>query len=65
MDKEHVKGALDEAKGELKEAVGHVTGDKKLEVDGELDRAKGKAHIAVGNAKDAAREAVNDVNKRP
>ena len=28
MDREHVKGAADKAKGAIKEAAGKVTGDK-------------------------------------
>jgi uncharacterized protein YjbJ (UPF0337 family) len=34
MDKEHVKGAADKAKGAVKEAAGKITGDKGLEAEG-------------------------------
>jgi uncharacterized protein YjbJ (UPF0337 family) len=64
MNNEHVKGAVDEVKGKLKEAAGHVTGDKKLEAEGVVDQVKGRAHIAVGDAKDAAKETIHNVNKR-
>jgi uncharacterized protein YjbJ (UPF0337 family) len=53
MDKEHVKGAADKAKGSIKEAAGKVTGDKSLEGEGKLDKAKGDLHNAVGDVKDA------------
>ncbi len=57
MDREHVKGAGDKAKGAIKETAGKVMGDKKLESEGKFDKAKGDAHKAVGDAKDAVRKA--------
>jgi uncharacterized protein YjbJ (UPF0337 family) len=57
MDREHVKGAADKAKGAIKDAAGKVTGDKKLQSEGKLDKAKGAAHEAVGDLKDAVRKA--------
>ena len=44
MDREHVKGAADKAKGAIKDAAGKVTGDKELQTEGKLDKAKGDAH---------------------
>jgi uncharacterized protein YjbJ (UPF0337 family) len=57
MDREHVKGAADKAKGAVKDAAGKVTGDAKLQSEGKIDKAKGAAHNAVGDAKDAVRKA--------
>jgi uncharacterized protein YjbJ (UPF0337 family) len=57
MDKEHIKGAADHAKGAMKDAAGKLTGDKKLEAEGKFDKAKGAVHNAVGDAKDAMKEA--------
>jgi uncharacterized protein YjbJ (UPF0337 family) len=57
MDKEHVKGAADKAKGAIKDAAGKVTGDKELQAEGKMDKAKGGAHSAVGDVKDAVRNA--------
>jgi uncharacterized protein YjbJ (UPF0337 family) len=57
VDKEHVKGAADKAKGAVKDALGKITGDKKMQVEGKVDKAKGAAHEAVGDFKDAARQA--------
>ena len=48
MDREHVKGTADKAKGAIKDAARKVTGDKKLESEDKLDKAKGEGHkIAV------------------
>lgn len=57
MNKEHVKGAAQKTKGKIKEAIGHVTGNKKLENQGKADEVKGDAYSAAGDAKDAAKEA--------
>lgn len=57
MDKEHVKGAADKAAGSTKEAVGKMTGDKKMQADGVIDKAKGEAREGLGDLKDAARKA--------
>ena len=59
MDREHVKGFADKAKGAIKEGAGKVTGDKKLENEGKFDKAKGDVHNAAGDVKDAARKAAD------
>jgi uncharacterized protein YjbJ (UPF0337 family) len=53
MNNEHVKGAVDKGEGKIKEAAGHITGDKKLETEGKVDQVKGAVHNAVGDLKDA------------
>jgi uncharacterized protein YjbJ (UPF0337 family) len=55
MDREHVRGAADKAKGTVKDIAGRMTGDKKLQAEGKADKAKGDLHKAAGNVKDAAR----------
>lgn len=57
MDKEHVKGAADKAKGAIKDTAGKVTGDKELQSEGKMDKAKGSAHNAAGDVKDAVKNA--------
>ena len=56
MDKEHVKGAADKAKGAVKDAAGKVTGDKELQSEGKMDKAKGDLHNAAGDVKDAVKK---------
>lgn len=60
MDKNRVEGALHQAKGSVKEAVGKVTGDTKTQAEGAAEKAAGKVQNAVGGAKDA----VKDMTKR-
>jgi uncharacterized protein YjbJ (UPF0337 family) len=57
MDKEHIKGAADKAKGAVEDAAGKVTGHKELQAEGKMDKAKGAVHSAVGDAKDAVKNA--------
>jgi uncharacterized protein YjbJ (UPF0337 family) len=57
MDKEHVKGTADKAKGAVKDAVGGLTGDRKLQAEGKMDKAKGAMHSAIGDVKDAVKDA--------
>jgi uncharacterized protein YjbJ (UPF0337 family) len=56
MDKEHVKGAIDKAKGAVKETAGKMMDDKQMQAEGKFDKAKGAAHSAVGDVKDAVRQ---------
>jgi len=57
MDKDRVAGSATQVKGAVKEAVGKVVGDAKLEAEGKADKAEGKAQNAVGGLKDAVRDA--------
>ena len=59
VDKNRIEGAYDQAKGSVKEGIGKMTGDQKLEAEGTADKVKGKAESAVGGAKDTVRDAVD------
>lgn len=61
MDKDRVSGAVDQAKGAVKDTVGKMTGDTKLQADGKADKAAGKVESAIGGAKDTARDALKKV----
>ena len=45
-------GAIDEAKGKAKEAVGDVTDNDRLKSEGKVDQGKGKVKDAVDNVAD-------------
>lgn len=61
MDKDRIDGAAKQAKGTVKEAIGKVLGDAKLQAEGKSDKAEGKVQNAVGGLKDAVRNAVDKV----
>ena len=46
------EGAMDKAKGRIKEGSGALTGDKKLKREGGSDQRKGKAKQKKGDLKD-------------
>jgi uncharacterized protein YjbJ (UPF0337 family) len=54
-DKDRIKGSAEQAKGKLKEGVGKLSGDRKLQGEGKADRLKGKVRNAVGGLKDTLR----------
>jgi uncharacterized protein YjbJ (UPF0337 family) len=56
MDKDRIEGALQSAKGTIKEVAGKVTGDTKLEAEGKMDKAAGKVQNTVGGVKDSIRD---------
>lgn len=58
MDNDRIKGTGTQAKGSVKETIGKVTGDSKLQAEGQTDKAGGKIQNAIGGVKDAAREAL-------
>jgi len=58
MDKDRIAGAAKEVKGSVKEAIGKVVGDAKLQSDGKAERTAGKIQNAVGGIKDTVREVV-------
>jgi uncharacterized protein YjbJ (UPF0337 family) len=55
---DRVKGSAQQAKGAVKEVVGKVTGDAKLESEGKGDKVAGKIQNAVGGLKDSSRQIV-------
>ncbi|MCX5143339.1 MULTISPECIES: CsbD family protein [unclassified Streptomyces] len=53
------ESAKDKMAGKAKEAMGKMTGNKRMESEGKADQAKGKAKGAAGDAKERA-EGVKD-----
>jgi uncharacterized protein YjbJ (UPF0337 family) len=58
MDKDRIAGTAKEVKGSVKETVGKLVGDAKLQSDGKAERMAGKIQNAVGGTKDTVREIV-------
>ena len=51
MDKDRIEGSAQQAKGKIKQVVGKITGDTKLEAEGKSDEAAGKVQNAIGGLK--------------
>ena len=56
MDKDRVAGAAKTVSGNVKEAVGKVTGDQKTVAEGQAEQKVGKVQNAVGGLKDRIRD---------
>jgi uncharacterized protein YjbJ (UPF0337 family) len=59
MNKDRVVGSAKQVKGAVKQAVGKVVGDAKLESEGKADRMiEGKVQNAIGGLKDTVKDAL-------
>lgn len=56
-----IKGMANEAAGNVKQAVGKATDNKKLQVEGIAQERKGEAQQAIGNAKDAVKKTIDKI----
>ena len=58
INKDQVKGRIEEAKGKVKEVVGRVFGNKNLEVKGNIQKTVGAAQAFVGDVKERVAKTV-------
>jgi uncharacterized protein YjbJ (UPF0337 family) len=56
MNKDQVKGRIDQATGAVKEATGKAVGNKNLEVKGQLEKVGGKVQATYGDLKEDAKD---------
>jgi uncharacterized protein YjbJ (UPF0337 family) len=54
----------DQVKGQAKETVGSVTGNKDLEAEGKADRRAGEAKEKLGDAKDKVEEMIDSAKDK-
>lgn len=52
MNKDQVKGRVEEAKGQVKEVTAKVVGNKELEQKGRMQKAGGKIQAGYGDLKE-------------
>jgi uncharacterized protein YjbJ (UPF0337 family) len=55
---------MDKTKGHVKESVGDLTDNERLEREGKLDQASGEVKGAAEDAKDKVGEGVDEVRDR-
>jgi uncharacterized protein YjbJ (UPF0337 family) len=60
MNKNTTDGTLKQVKGSVKEALGKVTGNTKLEVEGAAEKVEGEVQEGAGKAQ----QAVKDISKK-
>ncbi len=59
--KDRLGGALDEAKGKVKEGVGDATGNDSMKDEGLADQGLGKLKQGIADAKDKIDDVVKDI----
>jgi uncharacterized protein YjbJ (UPF0337 family) len=63
MNKDQVKGAINDAAGRAKRQVGEWTGNPDTQVEGAAQQLKGKVQKAWGNAKEAAQNTTEHAHR--
>jgi uncharacterized protein YjbJ (UPF0337 family) len=63
MDKDRIKGTVDDAVGRAKRQAGEWTGDINTQAEGAAQQIKGKAEKAYGQVKDAVRDAHTEAER--
>ena len=56
MNKDQVKGKIEESKGKIKEVAGKVLGDDEMEIKGNVQKNVGKAQAGYGDIKQDIKE---------
>jgi uncharacterized protein YjbJ (UPF0337 family) len=59
MNKDQVKGRVEQAKGSVKQGTGKAVGNPNLEAEGTVDKTAGKAQATYGDAKEKVKRAVD------
>lgn len=59
MNKDQVKGRLEEAKGKVKEVAGKIVGNKDLEEKGKVKKTVGKVQAGIGDLKEDIKKATS------
>lgn len=54
-----IKGVANEAAGNVKQGVGHATGNEKLQAEGKAQELKGETQKTVGDAKQGVKNAAD------
>ncbi len=60
MNKDRVRGKIDEVVGSAKRKGGELTDNPKLQVEGMVQQLKGKVESACGKTKNAVRDAIEN-----
>jgi len=63
MNKQQIKGAVNEATGEVKEQVGKMTGDRTLQAKGHAREMKGKLQKGLGDAKEDLKSTDSELDR--
>jgi len=60
MNKDQIKGKVEEAKGKVKEVAGKILDDKGMEIEGNVQKNVGKVQSGFGNLKEDIKKEIED-----
>lgn len=63
-NRDEMEGKFDQAKGSVKENVGHAIDDEKMESEGAADRAGGNLQEGFGTARRKVGDAIEDIGNK-
>ena len=61
MNKDQVKGRVEQSSGKVKEVVGKLVGNDRLRTEGAAEKIKGEVQAGYGDAKENAKDKVKKV----
>jgi uncharacterized protein YjbJ (UPF0337 family) len=64
MNKDELRGKKNEIKGQIKQGVGHATGDERLHDEGVADELKGDVQKNFGEGRRKVGEAIEDLGDK-
>ena len=64
MDSDRISGTGNDLKGQVKEGLGNLTGDSKMQAEGNVDQLTGMAQRTLGQARDTLRDAADTVSSQ-
>ena len=56
MNKDQVKGRVEESTGKVKEVAGKLVGNDRLQTEGKAEQVKGKVQAGFGDAKEDVKD---------
>ncbi|MDQ6684089.1 MAG: CsbD family protein [Pseudomonadota bacterium] len=59
MNKDQVKGRVEQAKGNVKEVAGKAVGNPNLRDEGAVDKTAGKVQAGIGDAKEKVKKGID------
>ena len=59
MNKDQVKGRVEQSTGKVKEVVGKLVGNERLQTEGKAEQVKGEVQAGYGDAKDKVKKAID------
>lgn len=59
MDKDRVGGTVRQVRGAIKEVIGKITGDTRMQAEGAAEKTAGKVQNTAGDTKDSVRDALS------